>query len=1179
MAQLALGAAFAVGGSFFGIPPNVGFLVGSTLGGLLFAEEEEGTTTRGPRLGDTNVSASTYGLAIGIGYGTDRWAGNMIWTSGLREIEEVHTSTVGGKGFGGGGPTNTQITYRPFADWAMSFNAREASDALRIWFDKDLVFDKTGTDIVRKAGLKFRFYPGDEEQLPDSLMEAQDGVGEVPAYRGQVYIVFENVDLSEYRRIPTVTVELAFASQTANTVRYSDDFTVGEGGIFDSFQTSMMAVDHKRRKVYALDATGGSQGVRVYDLDSLEEVRQKLETDIMTESPDNFRSGGEWSVGDSGFIYANVGGGNSEPIVRIDPSSLEEVARFGSEGTGTNNTSTRFVVAKVLIETAAVSPLPTGDARQYYLVQVGLLSARDVGVLNASDMTFIGTFNDMLGSSGDSLGAVAGTPQIGEATAWFMTHAGGDVSAGVHKLVIDSSIASNVGGETFGLEFFQNFDSIPSSTWNDDSNAGVADLKGPVLDPVDEGLIFIIAADSFTGSYVFKWREDDGIVWVKTTDTQAPVENDTLSHGGLVSEGLFGWVDTTGTATLLDASDGELLIDGLDLTTVDADFDPIGQHFFDGDSQSVVTFISGGPGVLGQAFIGRATGLGETLRTIVEDISQRVGFTVATDLDATELTDNVRGFAVARQMTGRDAIGPLSTAFFFEGIESDDKVKFPKRGKDPDRTLLQADLLALDDKTGDVVREERTEELDLPLRLAVTYKNVDTDYQADTRSSKRTLQPHPTMRSRNETAITLPIVFSETEAEQIAEKMLFTTWNERTIYEWRTAWEHLDLDPADVVVLSLDGGLIQVRIIEATVNLDLSVSMKGLTEDKITFVTTATGEAGLGFPQKIPPGPEFTKLFLLDVPLLRDVDDTARAVTRFYLAMNGYQDGWLGGALWDSDDGATFADTGIRSASGVGFGVCRDLLPITSTPFMTDETTQLRIFMDQGSLVSVTQTQFEDGDNAALIGNPATGNWELVLFKNAVLQGDGSYLIDTLRRGRRGTDFYVNTHSAGETFIFLERATIDSMRLPLSKVSAARFYKGVGLNVIPEAADTLGFTTAGSDLKPYSPVGLEAVEDGGNNIDFEWTRRTRIGGEFLTEPGPGPVPLAEDSEEYELDVKDGPDGAVVRTFTGLSTTAVQYDNADIITDFGSVPSSITFEVFQISAQVGRGFGREATIVL
>jgi hypothetical protein len=52
---------------------------------------------------------------------------------------------------------------------------------------------------------------------------------------------------------------------------------------------------------------------------------------------------------------------------------------------------------------------------------------------------------------------------------------------------------------------------------------------------------------------------------------------------------------------------------------------------------------------------------------------------------------------------------------------------------------------------------------------------------------------------------------------------------------------------------------------------------------------------------------------------------------------------------------------------------------------------------------------------------------------------------------------------------------------------------------------------------------------------------------------------------------------VVRTFTGLSSATTPYTAAQQTTDFGSGQSSITFNVYQVSDAVGRGFVATATV--
>ena len=100
MAQLGFAVAGAAVGSLFGMP-QLGWIAGAAIGGLLFPSK--GADTEGPRLGDLSVSSSAYGMPLPIIYGTMRVAGNMIWSSGLREVKQKQKV---GKG-GGGGSTTT----------------------------------------------------------------------------------------------------------------------------------------------------------------------------------------------------------------------------------------------------------------------------------------------------------------------------------------------------------------------------------------------------------------------------------------------------------------------------------------------------------------------------------------------------------------------------------------------------------------------------------------------------------------------------------------------------------------------------------------------------------------------------------------------------------------------------------------------------------------------------------------------------------------------------------------------------------------------------------------------------------------------------------------------------------------------------------------------------------------
>ena len=74
------------------------------------------------------------------------------------------------------------------------------------------------------------------------------------------------------------------------------------------------------------------------------------------------------------------------------------------------------------------------------------------------------------------------------------------------------------------------------------------------------------------------------------------------------------------------------------------------------------------------------------------------------------------------------------------------------------------------------------------------------------------------------------------------------------------------------------------------------------------------------------------------------------------------------------------------------------------------------------------------------------------------------------------------------------------------------------------------------------------------------------------------MPVAEDAEAYELEILDGPGGTVLRTETGIAAASFVYNAAMQSADFGGAQTELTFRVYQISAQVGRGFASEDTTV-
>ena len=200
MATVILQAAgAAIGGTIGGpIGAALGRAAGAALGAYvdqqLFGPGDQ--VVSGPRLENAKVLTSREGASIPQVFGVGRIAGEIIWATRFEETISSRNAS-GGKG---GGPNTTVQTYSYFANVAIGLCEGEIGGIGRIWADGALL-DQTKASI--------RLHRGTEDQLPDSLIEAKQGVGNAPSYRGCAYVVFENLALETYgNRIPQISVEV-----------------------------------------------------------------------------------------------------------------------------------------------------------------------------------------------------------------------------------------------------------------------------------------------------------------------------------------------------------------------------------------------------------------------------------------------------------------------------------------------------------------------------------------------------------------------------------------------------------------------------------------------------------------------------------------------------------------------------------------------------------------------------------------------------------------------------------------------------------------------------------------------------------------------------------------------------------------------------------------------------------
>lgn len=115
------------------------------------------------------------------------------------------------------------------------------------------------------------------------------------------------------------------------------------------------------------------------------------------------------------------------------------------------------------------------------------------------------------------------------------------------------------------------------------------------------------------------------------------------------------------------------------------------------------------------------------------------------------------------------------------------------------------------------------------------------------------------------------------------------------------------------------------------------------------------------------------------------------------------------------------------------------------------------------------------------------------------------------------------------------------------------------------------FTPAGRGLVPFAPVNVEQPWRTGRlpgDLTIRWVRRSRNLSADAWEIGE--PPLAESSEAYEVEIRDG---ATLKCTLSSSSTSALYSAAAQTTDFGAALTagqSFTVRIYQLSVRLGRG---------
>ncbi len=740
--RLILGTIGAVVGVYTGIGAYQGFAIGSAIGGAL--DPPSGPDQTGPRLKDLRAQNSAYGAFIPIVYGSYRLAGNVIWSDDIRETK--HEEEVGGKG--GGGATSTTFTYScSFAVSLCEGGDGDESIALRrIFADGKLIYDISNVhdqfEVVENSNFwlrtarrivndeegaftshDFAFYSGSETQTPNSTIEAVLGVGNVPAYRGQCYIVFTDMQLAKYgNRIPNLSFEIVKNGVYQNDVDielfpYTEFTDYALGTVYNPVRDEIWEYRGQgnpakfvRRNAYTGDILG------IIELPAYTTWAEALGNPLYDPA--------------NGFIYMNLV--NPTQTVYVDASTLEVKGLMYGEDAVTE--AANYAVSPVTghyfrtIEDAGVVRLQardpiTGtdlldiditsmfaapiDGGFHYAPRLVFESTGHLWLFTPVEMYRMTAAGVVVGSYSDPWTVLTIEYDKDRHTMWFtatdpsyysertitgitlgvtttLTHSGTGTGAnfvvGQEVMVSDgvtgcTGLWDTINGDAHTVlsvtstTVTLDFDTSAMPIW---TGGGTVRSHTSVLRELDIASMTIARTFDLGVSDWFEYESilyDSGrqIMWLRHNYTD--------------------YTNLTAISTFSGRVVHRLNVSGYNGACLGLSVLPDGSLWYNDER-----FDAGG--LTRIAFNDFVDPEVVTLASVVRDISMRCELTdpqiTVDELEA----DIVRGYAVTSSMSGRAAIEPLMSAYVFDSVDSDGTVEFIKRGGTPVAFIPSSDMVA-----------------------------------------------------------------------------------------------------------------------------------------------------------------------------------------------------------------------------------------------------------------------------------------------------------------------------------------------------------------------------------------------------------------------------------------------------------------------------------------------------
>lgn len=380
-----------------------------------------------------------------------------------------------------------------------------------------------------------------------------------------------------------------------------------------------------------------------------------------------------------------------------------------------------------------------------------------------------------------------------------------------------------------------------------------------------------------------------------------------------------------------------------------------------------------------------------------------------------------------------------------------------------------------------------------PRKVTLSHYDPARDYQAGLQQAVR-----PGAGHRVE-AIELPAALSAGQAKQLAELALARADIERERRTVTTDWSALRIAPGAAVRVAGEPG--DWRVAACGVE-QMAVSLELVRIAPAALPAIAAGGRVLGANDVL------AGETLLHAVELSHLGEGLPNAPRISIAACGTAPGWRRAALSISTDGGARWEPVGGTALPAILGVV-EAPAGAADPAIEDRRSAMIVELAHNDmqLADADRPALEAGRNLALAGG------ELLQFGRAEPLGGARWRLTQLWRGRRGTEAAVGAGAPGDGFLLIEAETLLQHDLSSAGSGEVRVM-AIGSGDVA-GVETLAERT-GASLLPPSPVGLRFKINADGSVALSWTRRSRLGWNWIDGAD---VPLGEEAERYQLRIR------------------------------------------------------------